>query len=243
MKTFGLLGKNIDYSFSRGYFNDKFEANKLDCTYKNFDLESIESFKEIKENSIAFSGFNVTIPYKEDILPYLDSVDSEAKEIGAVNTIKIKNKKLIGYNTDHYGFINSLLPHLKPHHQKALILGTGGASKAVAFALKKMGIDYEYVSRSKSEKIKHTYDSIKPSDIEACKLIINCTPLGTFPEIETCPEIPYDSVSDQHLLFDLIYNPAETQFLKNGVLNGAKIINGLEMLKIQAEKSWEIWNS
>jgi len=135
------------------------------------------------------------------------------------------------------------LPHLKPHHQKALILGTGGASKAVAFALNKMGIDYEYVSRSKSEKIKHTYDSIKPSDIEACKLIINCTPLGTFPEIETCPEIPYDSVSDQHLLFDLIYNPAETQFLKNGVLNGAKIINGLEMLKIQAEKSWEIWNS
>tara|TARA_B110000114_G_scaffold176627_1_gene207474 strand:+ start:767 stop:1498 length:732 start_codon:yes stop_codon:yes gene_type:complete len=243
MKTFGLIGKNIDYSFSRGYFKDKFETNKLDCTYKNFDLENIESFEKLKENSTAFSGFNVTIPYKEEILPYLDSVDSEAKEIGAINTIKIKNNQLIGYNTDHYGFKNSLLPHLKPHHKKALILGTGGASKAVAFALKEMGIAYEYVSRNKSDKIKHTYNSIKSSDIEACKLIINCTPLGTFPKTEKYPEIPYNSISDQHLLFDLIYNPVETQFLKNGALQGAKIVNGLEMLKIQAEKSWEIWNS
>ena len=243
MKTFGLIGKNIDYSFSRGYFKDKFKINKLDCTYKNFDLESIESFEKLKENRNAFSGFNVTIPYKEVILPYLDYVDSEAKEIGAVNTIKIKDHQLIGYNTDHYGFKNSLLPHLKPHHKSALILGTGGASKAVAFALKEIGIAYEYVSRSKSEKIKHTYDSIKPSDIEASKLIINCTPLGTFPKIDTCPEIPYDKITDQHLLFDLIYNPSETQFLKNGALKGAKIVNGLEMLEMQAEKSWEIWNS
>jgi shikimate dehydrogenase len=173
----------------------------------------------------------------------LDYVDSEAKEIGAVNTIKIKDHQLIGYNTDHYGFKNSLLPHLKPQHKRALILGTGGASKAVAFALKEMGIAYEYVSRSKSEKNKYTYDSIKSSDIEACKLIINCTPLGTFPKIEACPEIPYNSITDKHLLFDLIYNPAETQFLKNGALKGAKIVNGLEMLKMQAEKSWEIWNS
>ena len=243
MKIFGLLGKNIDYSFSRGYFKEKFETNKLDCTYNNFDLETIESFNQLKENCKAFSGFNVTIPYKEVILPYLDSIDVEAKEIGAVNTIKIVNNQLVGYNTDHYGFKKSLVPHLKPHHKTALILGTGGASKAVAFALNKMGIDYEYVSRSKSEKIKHTYDSIKSSDIEASMLIINCTPLGTFPKIEACPEIPYNSITDKHLLFDLIYNPAETQFLKNGALKGAKIVNGLEMLKMQAEKSWEIWNS
>ena len=155
MKIFGLIGKNIDYSFSRSYFREKFETNKLDCSYKNFDLETIDSFIELKKNCKVFSGFNVTIPYKEVILPYLDYIDEEAKRIGAINTIKIKNNKLIGYNTDHYGFKESLVKYLKPHHKTALILGTGGASKAVAFALRELGIKFEYVSRTKSPEIKH----------------------------------------------------------------------------------------
>jgi shikimate dehydrogenase len=243
MKIFGLIGKNIDYSFSRSYFREKFETNKLDCSYKNFDLETIDSFIELKKNCKVFSGFNVTIPYKEVILPYLDYIDEEAKRIGAVNTIKIKNNKLIGYNTDHYGFKESLVKYLKPHHKTALILGTGGASKAVAFALRELGIKFEYVSRTKSPEIKHTYNTLTSTEIEANKLIINCTPLGTFPKLEKCPEISYDQLDKYHLLFDLIYNPAQTKFLKNGKLRGAKTINGLEMLINQAEKSWEIWNS
>ena len=243
MKIFGLIGKNIDYSFSRSYFREKFETNKLDCSYKNFDLETIDSFIELKKNCKVFSGFNVTIPYKEVILPYLDYIDEEAKRIGAINTIKIKNNKLIGYNTDHYGFKESLVKYLKPHHKTALILGTGGASKAVAFALRELGIKFEYVSRTKSPEIKHTYNTLTSTEIEANKLIINCTPLGTFPKIEKCPEISYDQLDKYHLLFDLIYNPAQTKFLKNGKLRGAKTINGLEMLINQAEKSWEIWNS
>ena len=243
MKIFGLIGKNIDYSFSRSYFREKFETNKLDCSYKNFDLETIDSFIELKKNCKVFSGFNVTIPYKEVILPYLDYVDEEAKRIGAINTIKIKNNKLIGYNTDHYGFKESLVKYLKPHHKTALILGTGGASKAVAFALRELGIKFEYVSRTKSPEIKHTYNTLTSTEIEANKLIINCTPLGTFPKLEKCPEISYDQLDKYHLLFDLIYNPAQTKFLKNGKLRGAKTINGLEMLINQAEKSWEIWNS
>ena len=239
----GLIGKNIDYSFSRSYFREKFETNKLDCSYKNFDLETIDSFIELKKNCKVFSGFNVTIPYKEVILPYLDYIDEEAKRIGAINTIKIKNNKLIGYNTDHYGFKESLVKYLKPHHKTALILGTGGASKAVAFALRELGIKFEYVSRTKSPEIKHTYNTLTSTEIEANKLIINCTPLGTFPKLEKCPEISYDQLDKYHLLFDLIYNPAQTKFLKNGKLRGAKTINGLEMLINQAEKSWEIWNS
>ena len=207
MKNFGLLGKNIDYSFSRGYFKDKFETNKLDCSYNNFDLEKIEDFESLKTSDIKITGLNVTIPYKQVVIPYLDAIDSEAQEIGAVNTIKIENGKLTGYNTDHYGFQQSLKPHLKPHHKKALILGTGGASKAIAFALKKLGIYFEYVSRNQSNDVKYTYESLATSGIEDYQIIINCTPLGTFPDIHKCPEIPYEHLTSKHLLFDLIYNP------------------------------------
>lgn len=243
MKIFGLIGKNIDYSFSRRYFNEKFKTNSLDCSYNNFDLETIDSFIELKENYKIYSGFNVTTPYKEAILPYLDFISNDAKKIGAVNTIKIENNKLIGYNTDHYGFKESLIKYLKPHHKTALILGTGGASKAVAFVLKQLKIKFQYVSRTKSSGIKYTYDTLTSTQIEANKLIINCTPLGTFPKMEKYPEILYDRLDKFHLLFDLIYNPAETLFLKKGRLKGAKVTNGLEMLINQAEKSWEIWNS
>ena len=243
MKNFGLLGKNIDYSFSRGYFKDKFETNKLDCSYNNFDLEKIEDFESLKTSDIKITGLNVTIPYKQVVIPYLDAIDSEAQEIGAVNTIKIENGKLTGYNTDHYGFQQSLKPHLKPHHKKALILGTGGASKAIAFALKKLGIYFEYVSRNQSNDVKYTYESLATSGIEDYQIIINCTPLGTFPDIHKCPEIPYEHLTSKHLLFDLIYNPEETLFLKQGNAKNATTLNGLEMLRLQAEKSWELWNS
>jgi shikimate dehydrogenase len=243
MKTFGLLGKNIDYSFSRGYFKDKFETNKLDCTYNNFDLETIEDFESLKTTETQLSGLNVTIPYKQVVIPYLDAIDSEAQEIGAVNTIKIENGKLTGYNTDHFGFENSLKPHLKSHHKRALILGTGGASKAVAFALKKLDIHFEYVSRTPSSGVKYSYESLAIEGIENYQIIINCTPLGTFPEIHKCPTIPYEHITSNHLLFDLIYNPEETLFLKHGKAKNATTLNGLEMLRLQAEKSWEIWNS
>ena len=243
MKNFGLLGKNIDYSFSRGYFKDKFETNKLDCSYNNFDLEKIEDFESLITSDIEITGLNVTIPYKQVVIPYLDAIDSEAQEIGAVNTIKIENGKLTGFNTDHYGFQQSLKAHLKPHHKKALILGTGGASKAIAYALKKLGICFEYVSRTKSHNVKYTYKSLATSGIEDYQIIINCTPLGTFPDIHKCPEIPYEHITSKHLLFDLIYNPEETLFLKQGNAKNATTLNGLEMLRLQAEKSWELWNS
>ena len=243
MKNFGLLGKNIDYSFSRGYFKDKFETNKLDCTYNNFDLEAIEDFESLKTTETQLSGLNVTIPYKQVVIPYLDAIDSEAQEIGAVNTIKIENGKLTGYNTDHFGFENSLKPHLKSHHKRALILGTGGASKAVAFALKKLDIHFEYVSRTPSSGVKYSYESLAIEGIENYQIIINCTPLGTFPDVHKCPTIPYEHITSNHLLFDLIYNPEETLFLKHGKAKNATTLNGLEMLRLQAEKSWEIWNS
>jgi shikimate dehydrogenase len=243
MKNFGLLGKNIDYSFSRGYFKDKFEANNLNCTYKNFDLETIEEFEHLKNTETQLSGLNVTIPYKQAVIPYLDAIDLEAQEIGAVNTIKIENGKLTGYNTDHFGFEHSLKPYLKPNHKKALILGTGGASKAIAFALKKLGISFEYVSRTLSPSVKYSYDTLSVKEVEDSHIIINCTPLGTFPDVTKCPQIPYQHISSDHLLFDLIYNPEETLFLKNGKKKNATTLNGLNMLRLQAEKSWELWNS
>ncbi len=239
---FGLVGKNISYSFSRGYFADKFSNEGLPHTYVNFDLQSIDDLKEIIENTSNLKGLNVTIPYKEDVISLLDKLNKRAKKIGAVNTIKIKKGKLIGFNTDYDGFKNSLKPHLKKHHKRALILGTGGASKAIAYALKKLSIEYHYVSRTKKEDVTYTYSELTEDIITSFQIIINCTPIGTFPNINEYPDIPYDGLTDKHILYDLIYNPEETKFLYCGKLKGATIINGLEMLKLQAEKSWEIWN-
>ncbi|APY09196.1 shikimate dehydrogenase [Winogradskyella sp. J14-2] len=239
---FGLVGKNISYSFSRGYFGDKFSNEGLPHTYVNFDLESIDKLKDIIENTSNLKGLNVTIPYKEEVIPLLDKLNKRAKKIGAVNTIKFKKGKLIGYNTDYYGFKNSLSPHLKKHHKRALILGTGGASKAIAHALKKLGIEYHYVSRIKRESANYIYSELTEDIIRSFQIIINCTPLGTFPNINECPDMPYDGITDNHILYDLIYNPEETKFLYCGKIKGATTINGLDMLKLQAEKSWEIWN-
>ena len=243
MRKFGLIGKNISYSFSESYFKNKFEKEHImDASYQNFDLVSISEFNALINKNNDIAGLNVTIPYKEVIIPYLDSINKTAAKIGAINTIKITKKgNLKGYNTDYYGFINSLKPMLKKHHKNALILGTGGASKAIAYALKKLKINYIYVSRTKA-KDNLTYNELNEQVINKHLIIVNCTPVGTFPKIQDCPDIPYEFITNKHILFDLIYNPSETLFLKKGKQLGATICNGLIMLELQAEKSWEIWN-
>lgn len=241
--SFGLVGRNISYSFSRGYFKKKF--NELGLThhvYENFDLQEISEFPSILRTTENIKGLNVTIPYKEEIIPFLDEIDESANIIGAVNTIRISKDGLKGFNTDAYGFQKSIEPLLQDHHRKALILGTGGASKAIAFVLNRLGIEYSYVSRS-GKKNGFTYGDLNDEVIKEHTLIINCSPVGTFPNIEEKPALPYRQIGRQHLLFDLIYNPSETAFLKAGKANGATVCNGLRMLELQAEKAWEIWNS
>lgn len=243
LKKLGLLGKNISYSFSRTYFKKKFENENIEnITYENFDIESIDLFPSIIKNTKGLKGLNVTIPYKQEVMPFLHKVKKIAKEIGAVNTIRVtKTGKLVGYNTDFYGFYKALEPHLKSYHMSALILGTGGASKAVAYSLKELDIPYHYVSRKESEGVSYTYETLSKSIIKQHKIIVNCTPLGTFPNVDDCPNIPYEGITNHHILFDLIYNPEETKFLKLGKEHGAKTKNGLKMLEFQAEKSWSIW--
>jgi len=241
MCKFGLVGKNISYSFSENYFTNKFKALGLNNhEYRTYDIKSIQDLPNIIDKDLM--GLNVTIPYKEKIIDFLDEIDEEAKKIGAVNTIKIiKNNKLKGFNTDVYGFEESLRPLLETHHKKALILGTGGASKAVAFVLQKLNIDYLVVSRNPNND-QLSYQDLTKDILKNYKIIINCTPLGTFPEVNTFPDLPYEFLSEIHILYDLIYNPPKTKFLSEGEKRGATIHNGLKMLELQAEKSWEIWN-
>lgn len=244
-KLFGLLGKNISYSFSRGYFTEKFKKlNLKKHNYVNFDIQKIEDFPDlIKVNKDDVKGINVTIPYKEEIIPFLDKLDKTAEEIGAVNTIKFtKRGNLKGYNSDIVGFENSILPLLEKNHKKALILGTGGASKAIAYALKRNNIKYKFVSRNPAGKKEISYNSLSKEIMEEFTIIINSTPLGTSPNIDKCPNIPYQYITENHILYDLIYNPEETTFLSKGKEKGAITKNGLEMLQIQAEESWRIWN-
>lgn len=243
-KSFGLLGRNISYSFSKGYFTEKFsnDPSLIGCTYENFDIPEIHHFSEIIKNRQDIKGMNVTIPYKEVVIPYLHKLSKKAAEIGAVNTIKnTKKGKLKGYNTDYYGFMKSLEPLLKPHHKKALILGTGGASKGVIYALKELGISHSLVSRQSKEGIL-CYENIDAETFETHQIIINSTPIGTSPNTDAFPDIPYENFSRQHIAYDLIYNPAETQFLKKAKEQGAIIKNGQDMLIFQAEKAWKIWN-
>lgn len=243
MAVYGLIGRNIDYSFSKQYFTEKFQNEKKKHSYQNFDIEHLDALSEILSNTPKLKGLNVTIPYKESIIPFLDDVDEEAANIGAVNTIKIKsNGKLIGYNTDHYGFAKALEPFLPLTNKTALVLGTGGASKAIRYVLDVMGFDYKIVSRSPSNNVL-TYKDLTPVIIKDHLLIINCTPLGTYPNILDCPSIPYLYLHKDHLLFDLIYNPTTTEFLKRGFAQGAQISNGYKMLVHQANKAWRIWNA
>ncbi len=242
MSTFGLLGKDISHSFSKSFFEEFFLKNKLHHTYHNFDINSISEFPKILIGNKTLKGLNVTIPYKQQIIPYLDKIDKEAKQIGAVNTIKIlKNGSLVGYNTDHFGFATSLAEILSEKTKSALIIGTGGSSKAVAYVLDSLKINYNFISRTRDEN-ELAYKDLTEDIISQHKLIINCTPLGSGQHINEFPKIPYNGIGAEHLLFDLIYNPKLTIFLKMGKDRGAKIVNGQAMLEYQAKKSWKIWN-
>ncbi|WP_267740369.1 shikimate dehydrogenase family protein [Myroides injenensis] len=242
-KRYGLIGKNIDYSFSRNYFTERFKKKRDNKSiYVNFDIENITLFPSLFDEYKDIKGLNVTIPYKQAIIPYLDEVSKIAKKIGAVNTIQISKKgKLKGYNTDWYGFYHSIKPLLKFQHKKALILGTGGASKAIEYALTKLKIQYLLVSRTKQEGV-ITYEDIDAKLMSEYTIVINTTPIGTFPNLDDKPHLDYSLFTPKHIAYDLIYNPEETTFLRLAKEHGAKIKNGYEMLVLQAERAWEIWN-
>ena len=243
MRHFGLIGFPLSHSFSKGYFANKFlKENILDAQYDNYPIESINSLTNLWSNNPSLKGLNVTIPYKKLVIPFLQHPSSVVQSIQACNCIKLHEGAFYGYNTDVIGFEQSLLPHLQPHHQKALIFGTGGAAAAVVWVLKKLGITYQLVSRKTSEGC-ITYESLSPEVIEAHTLMIQTSPVGMYPNVDEAPMIPYDAITTKHHLYDLVYNPAETKFLTLGAAQGATTQNGLEMLHLQAEASWEIWNS
>ena len=245
MKKYGLLGYPLGHSFSRNYFNQKFEAERIDAEYLNFEIPEIKEIKNVIKENPELNGLNVTIPYKEQVIPYLDDLDEDARLIGAVNVIKFSKGlfgkvKLKGYNSDIIGFKQSIEPLLKEHHHKALILGTGGASKAVFQGLKQLGVASTFVSR-KAKEYCITYEEITPKVMEQYTVIVNTTPLGMYPNVNACPDIPYDLLTSDHLLYDLLYNPDETLFMRKGKEKGAVVKNGLEMLLLQAFAAWEIW--
>ena len=244
MRHFGLIGYPLSHSFSERYFREKFRREKITgCLYKNYPLETIDRFPRLVAGIPGLEGLNVTIPYKQAILPYLDKLSDEAVEIGAVNTIRIYPGKILGFNTDLFGFTGALKPHLKEMHKRALVLGSGGASLAVRYALKQMDIGFLTVSRAPDRtQAMIGYPELTHEILQDHLLIINTTPLGMFPNVSSAPDIPYEALTTRHLLFDLVYNPPETQFMKLGRKAGARALNGLEMLRLQAEKSWEIWN-
>jgi shikimate dehydrogenase len=245
MDKYGLIGYPLVHSFSISYFNEKFQNENIDAIYKNFEIPSIEQLTEVLDTNPELRGLNVTIPYKEKVISYLDSLSPEASEIGAVNVIKVEHKGrktvLKGYNSDVIGFTRSIEPLLEPFHKKALVLGTGGASKAIEYGLKSLKLETLKVSRTgKGGAIK--YDDLTPEMMKEYNVIVNCTPCGMFPHSDECPALPYDAMDSHTLLYDLIYNPDETLFLSKGKAKGAVVKNGLEMLLLQAFVSWEIWN-
>lgn len=246
MDKYGLIGYPLGHSFSIGYFNEKFQNEGINAKYINFEIPSIEDLTEILALNPELKGLNVTIPYKEQVIPYLDEISPEAKAIGAVNVIRITRKGhktiLKGFNSDLIGFTQSIEPLLMPHwHKKALVLGTGGAAKAINYGLKSLGLDTKLVSRKPMlEEI--SYEKITPEIIKDYNVIVNCTPLGMYPNVETCPKLPYEAMNTKTILYDLIYNPDQTLFMKKGAAQGATVKNGLEMLLLQAFASWEFWH-
>lgn len=247
MDKYGLIGYPLKHSFSIGYFNEKFKSEHIDAEYVNFEIPDIGEFQEVIEENPNLLGLNVTIPYKEQVIPFLHELDEDAARIGAVNVIKVirlpKHKvKLVGYNSDIIGFTRSIQALLKPHHTQALILGTGGASKAIYHGLKNLGLEASFVSRTKKHEAMFTYDELTPQVMADHTVIVNCTPVGMYPNEDACPEIPYECLTERHLLYDLIYNPDQTLFLKKGEEQGATVKNGLEMLLLQAFAAWEIWH-
>ncbi len=239
-KKYGLIGKKLEHSFSKAYFNEKFQVNDINASYENISLESIDAVSEVLKQN--FNGCNVTIPYKETIIPYLDELSEEAKQVGAVNTIEFKNGKTIGHNTDVFGFKQMIKPFFKSHHERAMIIGTGGAAKAVAFILEDLGANIIYISRNPQKDNEFGYDEINENMIKFNGVIVNTTPIGMYPNVEEEVAIPYEFMNEKHLAIDLIYNPTETVFLKKAKAQGSWVLNGLTMLHQQAEKAWGIWN-
>lgn len=246
-RLFGLIGYPLGHSFSQNFFNQKFEGEKIDARYVNFEIKSIDKLREILASYPHLAGFNITIPYKEQIFDYLDAVDPEARAIGAVNVVKVFHQpdgsiSLKGYNSDSVGFWDSLRPMLTPGvHTAALVLGTGGASKAVAHALESNGIAAQKVSRKPGPDV-ITYADLTPEVMERHKIIVNATPVGMYPHVDECPNIPYDRLTAEHICYDLLYNPDTTLFMRRAAEQGAQVKNGLEMLLLQAFVSWNIWN-
>jgi len=244
MQRYGLIGYPLGHSFSKRFFTEKFENEHIDAIYESFPIENIQKFTELTAE-VELNGLNVTIPYKEQVISFLDELDENASEIGAVNVIQFIRSNntltLKGFNTDAIGFEVSVSPYLKPHHTKALILGTGGASKAIKFVLEKSGIETKYVSRTPAAD-RLTYSDLNKQLMDDYTLIVNASPLGTFPKVDECPAIPYQFLNAKHLLFDVVYNPAETLFLKKGCEQGAVGLNGEQMLVEQALAAWKIWN-
>ena len=245
MDRYGLIGFPLKHSFSKDYFNNKFASEGIDAEYINFEILSITELKSIIQNNPKLIGLNVTIPYKEQVIPYLDQLSENARLIGAVNVIKIDRHKkkviMTGYNSDIIGFKQSIEPLLQPHHQLALVLGTGGSAKAIFYGLQQLGLEAKYVSRRKSSYNILTYSELSPEVMEAHTVVVNCTPVGMWPNTDDCPAIPYQLLTNKHLLYDLLYNPNETLFMKKGEESGASVKNGLEMLLLQAFAGWNIW--
>ena len=246
MNIYGILGYPLGHSFSRKFFLNKFEKENISADFQNFELENAQDILNIIQNRIELKGFCVTIPHKEHIIPFLDECDRAIDHIGAVNCVKIiregKDFKLKGYNTDVMGFEESFKEYLKPHQKKALILGTGGASKAVAYIMRQLGISYEVVSRNKTLTTL-CYEDITAGKLQEVQIVINTTPLGMYPNIDTCPGIPYEAVNTSHYFYDLVYNPLETLFLQKAKEQGATTKAGMDMLELQAEKNWLIWTT
>lgn len=243
MRQFGLIGFPLSHSFSKGYFANYFSTENItDAQYENYPIETIDAFLDLWKNNPNLKGLNVTIPYKKAVIPFLQNPSTVVETIQACNCIRLYEGAFYGYNTDVIGFEKSLLPFLKPHHQKALIFGTGGAAAAVEWVLQKMGIAYQLVSRKTAPGVL-SYDSLDAGVIAAHSLLINTSPVGMYPQVEEAPSLPYEAITSKHHLYDLIYNPAETKFLALGARHGATIQNGLEMLHIQANASWDLWNS
>ncbi len=252
---FGLIGYPLGHSFSRKFFTEKFANEGIDAEYLNFEIPDATMLLDVVRDNPNLRGLNCTIPHKQAIIPLLDELSDEARRIGAVNVIRISRDEatltmpqsqqrgfyLKGYNSDIIGFTDSIKPLLKPHHTKALVLGTGGASKAICVGLEKMGIEWRYVSRRPAEG-QFTYEDLTPAIIQEYSVIVNCSPVGMFPHVDECPALPYEAMSERNLLFDLVYNPLETLFMRRGAEHGATVKNGLEMLHLQALASWKFWN-
>lgn len=242
MSKFGLVGKTLGHSFSKQYFEEKFRKEGLEHSFENFELPVIEEIQRVF--SIPdLKGFSVTIPYKEQIIPFLDALSEEAQAIGAVNCVRLdENGRKTGYNTDAFGFHQMIKPFLTNEHERAIILGTGGASKAVAYVLKHIGLDVLWISRNPKNGKEFSYEAMNEHMLRACKVVVNCTPVGTFPNVDESVPFPFEFLTVSHLCIDLIYNPEETTFLRESRLRGATTLNGFSMLKEQANKAWEIWN-